>query len=72
MPNTSKMTLCCDCKRTGYGDKSTCPWERSFTPVPGWEAVPTKLLRARKDNGKPIYDDSFRVKRCPLFIKDKR
>ena len=72
MGDTHKMTLCCDCVRAGYGDDSTCPWERSFEPVPGWKAKPTRLLQSRKPNGKPIYDDSFLVMECPLYEKHKR
>lgn len=60
--NNSK-SICWDCKRaTGF-----CSWSRDFEPVRGWEAEPTVI----KENGLAHSIDSYDVKRCPLFLKDR-
>lgn len=56
-----KDTLCWECKNaTGGGD---CPWVNDFTPVEGWTATPTKIKTYYG------YDNSFNVRKCPLFIE---
>lgn len=64
-------TLCLICGKSGYGDFSGCPWEKSFTPVDGWEAIPTKIKSGytSKITGKTVkcYEDSFCVLQCPLY-----
>lgn len=57
-------TLCWQCKRA-YGD---CSWSESFVPVKGWNAEPTIIKGNKKEP--EIY--SYNVKKCPLFIKEKR
>lgn len=58
-------TLCWDCAKSGYGGASECPWERDFTPVPGWDA--------ERSDVKPVHanrnGESYCVKSCPLFEK---
>ncbi len=52
-----KETLCWTCQNACGG----CSWSRSFTPVEGWEAKPTKNEQT----------DSYRVISCPEFIPDE-
>lgn len=54
-------TLCWHCE-WATGKDGHCPWARSLTPVPGWEAIKSKL---RQSEGQ--YADSYIVKDCPLF-----
>ena len=56
------MSLCQICAQT----IGTCSWERDFTPVPGWDAIPTKILM---QSG--VREQSYRVLRCPLFVEPK-
>lgn len=56
------MSLCQICARK----VGTCSWERDFTPVPGWDAIPTKILM---QSG--VREQSYRVMRCPLFVEPK-
>ena len=56
------MSLCQICARK----VETCSWERDFTPVPGWDAIPTKILM---QSG--VREQSYRVLRCPLFVEPK-
>lgn len=51
-------TICWFCK-------GGCSWERSFTPVNGWDAEPTILYKDSKN-----YDEqqSYIVRECPLFV----
>lgn len=52
-------TLCWRCKNAA----GFCSWsDKSFTPVDGWTAIPTKIKNGRND-----YMDSFEVIECPLF-----
>lgn len=46
-----KETLCWLCRRPG---SSSCAWDRSFDPVPGWTAAPGS--------------ESLIVKKCPEFL----
>ncbi len=52
-------TLCWECSRV-YRVRGCC-WSDSFTPVPGWEAIPTVKLSGKYKT------DSYNVRRCPLF-----
>ena len=55
-----KTTLCWDCAKNG----GLCSWSKNFTPVEGWEAIPTKI-NAR---GYDYYEiDSYKVVKCPEF-----
>lgn len=56
------MSLCQICARK----VGTCSWERDFTPVPGWDAIPTKILM---QSG--VRERSYHVLRCPLFVEPK-
>ncbi len=54
----ASKSLCWKCSRaTGF-----CPWSREFEPVQGWDAVQTTVDGI----------ESYEVKSCPLFEKDKR
>ena len=55
-----KSTLCWGCEKAG----GKCSWSKSFTPVDGWDAIPTKIQTRDNPNG---YIDSFRVIECPEF-----
>jgi hypothetical protein len=46
------------------GEKG-CSWSRKFIPVPGWEAIPTKLRVMKSERE----EDSFCVTECPEFEK---
>jgi len=51
-----KDTLCWSCQRACGG--MGCSWAHDFTPVDGWEAEQ--------------HGDSYFVKSCPLYIKERR
>lgn len=53
---------CWTCKKACGG----CSWSRSFTPVKGWEAVPTHI----PSNGE--YADSYKIIKCPQYEAEKR
>lgn len=61
--NFSKhSTICWNCgKACGL-----CSWSKSFIPVDGWCAVPTKILISNTGS-KRSYTDSFDVYECPEF-----
>jgi hypothetical protein len=55
-------TLCWGCANAC----GNCAWSRSFQPVPGWEAKPTKINNnALRYDGR--YTPSFLVISCPEF-----
>lgn len=54
-------TLCWDCSNA---TNDVCPWVDAGMPVPGWWATPSKI----KTCG--ICSDSYRVTKCPLFVRD--
>ena len=57
-PMNRQRQLCNDCARaSGF-----CSWSRNLTPVKGWEADVTSW-----ENGVSL---SWRVKNCPLYIRD--
>lgn len=64
MSYKDKESLCLFCKNACTGE---CSWARSFKPVKGWSAVPTKVKIS-----KGVYDDSFLVESCPKYIQDDR
>lgn len=55
-----KNTLCWDCAKNG----GLCSWSENFTPVEGWEAVPTKIQAYGHADG---VIDSYKVISCPEF-----
>lgn len=59
-PVPKKTTLCWDCAKN-CGD---CSWSHDFTPVEGWEAIPTKLQAYGHAEGEI---DSYKVIKCPEF-----
>ena len=67
----SNETLCWYCKRSGFGDYSTCPWERKSETVSGWQVIPTRLLQYRTATGTPVYLKSYHVISCPMYIKGR-
>jgi hypothetical protein len=55
-------TLCWRCQKAG----GKCSWSKSFIPIEGWKAIPTKLKindRSRRDGE----TDSFDIYECPEF-----
>ena len=54
-------TLCWDCSKA---TDDVCPWVDAGMPVPGWWATKSKI----KTCG--VYSDSYRVIKCPLFVRD--
>lgn len=62
-------SLCWECEWAAGKDEK-CPWANKFEPVPGWKAIPTKVLNQseNKQKGrKASFLDSFDVCECPLF-----
>lgn len=57
------MSLCQICARK----VGTCSWERDFTPVPGWDAIPTTVLM---QSG--VREQSYRVLDCPLYVPPEK
>ena len=67
MPYNCKDTLCWTCEWAGGKDEK-CPWAKDFTPVEGWKATPTKILRQSQTSKiEKEYTDSFIVHKCPLY-----
>ncbi len=58
-----RETLCWTCKNAVLG----CSWSKNFTPVEGWEAVPTKV---RGNLELDEWLDSYLVISCPKYIED--
>ncbi len=56
MKNKNQDTLCWSCQRACGG--MGCSWAHGFTPVDGWDA---------EKNG-----DSYFIKSCPQYIKERR
>lgn len=63
-------TICWCCANSAC---SGCSWALDFTPVPGWDAEPTKIKAHTTQAGAvKIYEiDSYKVKQCPLFKPDR-
>lgn len=55
--------LCWLCDKACGG----CSWSKDFTPVPGWKAKPTKLVRYVEATRKKVYTDSYAIQECPEF-----
>lgn len=55
-------TLCWQCKNATGG----CSWSKDFTPVAGWNAIPTKLKAVTQNI---ILHSSYLVIDCPQFTK---
>lgn len=57
--------LCWECEKAG----GKCSWSRSFIPVPGWNAKPTRVLSYTMGNGEKVkyYIDSYEIHDCPEF-----
>lgn len=55
--NTKDSTLCWGCERAC----GRCSWSKSFVPVEGWTATPTKVGAGNN------LIDSFIVYKCPEF-----
>lgn len=64
------MSICQKCARK----IGTCNWERNFTPVPGWNAMPTVLNGQVVVKGTKIKRkiQSYKVIECPLFVPPNR
>lgn len=60
-----KETLCWKCSVPGTGG---CSWDRDFTPVRGWTAIPTRIWL----NYKKSSTGSYCVESCPLFRPAQR
>ena len=56
--------LCWSCQNACGG----CSWSKSFTPVKGWKATPTKIKVAPE----MPYCDSYLITACPEYIKDEK
>lgn len=59
----AEESLCWACTRPGTGG---CSWDKSFTPVEGWEAEKREFPGACSH---PNF--SYHVIKCPLFEKDE-
>lgn len=60
-----KTTLCWNCQKAVCG----CSWSRNYVPVKGWDATPT-IVQNHAD-GRQIFTNSYLVRSCPEFVKDK-
>ena len=58
--NVGARSICWDCERACAG----CSWSRRFKPVPGWNALPAKLVQ--RDG--PV--STYIVLECPQFKRD--
>ena len=56
----NRCNPCAVCQRNSL----ECPWILEETPVPGWDAEPTRI----EDNKMPENRDSWHIRRCPLYI----
>ena len=65
-PKRKRETLCWTCQNACGG----CSWSRSFEPVEGWEAKPTKLNIYVKEGNEDL-NSSFFVISCPQYIPDE-
>lgn len=54
-------SICWDCANAC----GKCSWSRNFTPVKGWEAIPTKIIASKSFNA-----SSYIVCACPKFDRD--
>ena len=62
MNNNFHSTICWHCEKAS----GRCSWSRSFTPVEGWEAIPTK--HEEKLAGGCVREvRSYDVYSCPEF-----
>ena len=57
--------LCWDCANACGG----CEWSRSFRPVPGWSASPSRRIQNYGETGFKVID-TYRITACPKFIKE--
>ena len=57
--------LCWDCAKACGG----CEWSRSFRPVPGWSASPSRRIQNYGETGFKVID-TYRITACPKFIKE--
>ena len=65
---TKNDTKCWNCARSAAAPNYQCSWERSFTPVSGWDAK--KVIRRQKITGS--LEVSYFVRDCPLYVKWRR
>lgn len=68
----NKHTLCWTCQRAVRKEieGKRCPWSHDFKPVPGWDAeLKHKRIGTNVDGA--AYIDSYYVRACPLYLKDK-
>lgn len=61
--NCKRATLCWLCQNA-RADR--CTWFVDFTPVDGWDAIPTEIIM--NTNGENKIVDSFNVFGCPKFL----
>ena len=57
--------LCWDCANACGG----CEWSRSFQPVPGWTAAPSRRIQNYGETGFKVID-TYRITACPKFTKE--
>lgn len=69
-----ETTICWTCKNAvpDRDGEVGCAWSRSFVPVEGWEATPTKIVLIYNDEHAehrrgPRTDDSYIVHSCPEY-----
>lgn len=55
--------ICFDCANAC----GTCPWSRSFTPVPGWTA--TRVYRPTTQGNNRVMRAGYRITACPQFVE---
>lgn len=62
---TAPDQLCWDCANACGG----CEWPRSFQPVPGWTAAPSRRIQNYGETGFKVID-TYRITACPKFTKE--
>ena len=60
-------SLCWRCERAA--GRRMCPWARTLTPVPGWEADATQWQECDEDGTHTVR--SACVRKCPLYEPDR-
>ena len=60
----SAQQPCWECEHAVPDSEGTrgCPWSRSFSPVPGWDAIKTQPEGSADEK-----DASYKIIRCPMF-----
>ena len=67
---TPNSQLCWSCAKATDGE--LCPWVKDFTPVKDWTASPTKRLLYTRENEEEVWEDTYIITQCPLYLNDDK